>query len=88
MADKTNVSKILRFLTVSSEGVVSGLSESSKDMLINAVIVSGLGFFGTLVAAGIIGDFTLTLYAAGVSAGFQFFTSLAVQRGLKTEAKK
>jgi len=80
--------KLLQFYRVAGDAVSVG--EKNVEMLINAVIVAGLGFFGTLVAVGatgIMGDSVTTLCAAGVSAGFQFFTSLAIQRGLKKEDK-
>ncbi|MGB9684426.1 MAG: hypothetical protein ACPL1Z_05815 [Candidatus Bathyarchaeales archaeon] len=62
------------------------------DMLINAVIMAGLGFFGTLIGLGSTGltsDLRTGLITAGVNAGFQFFMCLALQRGLvkKEEGK-
>lgn len=57
-----------------------------RDQLVNAAIVAGLGAFTTLAAmtaAGIRADPLTALIAAGVSAGINFFTSLAIQRGLK-----
>jgi len=56
-----------------------------KDQIINALIVAGMNFFGTLAGLGatqVIKDPLLALVASGVSAGFSFFSSLAVQRGL------
>ena len=55
------------------------------DMLINAFIMAGLGFFGTLIGLGSTGltsDLRAGLLTAGINAGFQFFMSLAIQRGL------
>jgi len=58
---------------------------SLRDQLINAAIMAGLGFFSTLTsisATGIIADPATTLLAACIAAGFQFFATLAIQRGL------
>ena len=55
------------------------------DMLINAFIMAGLGFFGTLIGLGSTGltsDLRAGLLTAGINAGFQFFMTLAIQRGL------
>jgi len=57
-----------------------------RDHLVNAAIVAGLGAFTTLAAitaAGIRADPMTALIAAGISAGINFFSSLAIQRGLK-----
>jgi len=59
-----------------------------KDMVINATITAGLGAFTTLAAlnaAGIRSDPTTAALAACIAAGLNFFTSLAIQRGLKKE---
>jgi len=56
-----------------------------KDQIVNALILAGVNFFGTLAGLGttqIVKDPLLALIASGVSAGFSFFSSLAVQRGL------
>jgi len=55
------------------------------DMIINAAIMAGLGFFTTLASMGAVGlitDPTASLAAAGIAAGMEFFLSLALQRGL------
>jgi len=57
-----------------------------KDMVINAGIVAGVAAFTTLAsisAAGIRAAPATSLLAAGIAAGLNFFTSLAIQRGLK-----
>ena len=59
--------------------------EKLGDMLINAFIMAGLGFFGTLIGLGSTGltsDLRTGLITATVNAGFQFFMCLALQRGL------
>jgi hypothetical protein len=59
--------------------------EKLGDMLVNAIIMAGLGFFGTLIGLGSTGltsDLRAGLITAGVNAGFQFFMTLAIQRGL------
>jgi len=56
------------------------------DKLINAGILAGLGFFGNLIGLGATGltkDPKTALLAAGITAGFEFFLALAIQRGLK-----
>ena len=68
--------------------VVSTSNNNNLDMLINAAVMSGLGFFSTvagLMAAGIVSEPMMACFAAGVSAGTQFFMSMAIQRGLKTK---
>lgn len=58
---------------------------SWTDQVINAAIMGLLGFFTALVgigATGLLADWKLGLSAAGISAGFEFALSLAVQRGL------
>jgi len=57
-----------------------------KDQLINSGIMAGLAAFTTLAsisAAGIRSAPGTSLLAAGIAAGLNFFTSLAIQRGLK-----
>jgi len=57
-----------------------------KDQILNAGILAGVGFFSTLAsvqATGIIKDPVTAVVAAGISAGLEFFLSLAIQRGLK-----
>ena len=61
---------------------------SMGDQILNSFIMAGNAFFGTLV--GIVGatqtipkDPELALIQAGISAGFTFFSTLAIQRGLK-----
>jgi len=57
-----------------------------KDQLINAGIVAGVAAFTTLAsisAAGIRTAPGTSLLAAAIAAGLNFFTSLAIQRGLK-----
>jgi len=59
--------------------------QSLGDMLVNAIIMAGLGFFGTLIGLGSTGltsDLSAGLITAGINAGFQFFMTLAIQRGL------
>lgn len=59
--------------------------DSWRDQLINAGIMAGLGFFTTLAgigAVGLMGDVKLGFLASGISAGFEFFLALALQRGL------
>jgi len=63
---------------------------SNADLFLNALIMAGNNFFSVLIglgATGLLTDPTTGLVAAGISAGFTFFSSLAIQRGLKkTEA--
>jgi len=61
---------------------------SIGDQVVNSMIMAGNAFFGTLI--GIIGatqtvptNWKLSLIQAGISAGFTFFSTLAIQRGLK-----
>lgn len=57
----------------------------TRDQVINAGVMAGLGFFTALAgigAAGLLGDPAAGLLAAGISAGLEFFIALAVQRGL------
>jgi len=57
-----------------------------KEGLVNASILAGLSFFSTLVgisAAGIVAEPYLSLIAACISAGFTFFSRLAMELGLK-----
>ena len=65
---------------------------SLGDQILNSLIMAGNTFFGTLVgigALGIVKDATTALIGAGISAGFTFFSSLAMQRRLKKpEVKK
>ena len=52
---------------------------------VNAGVHAGLAFFTTLIgegAVGLLSNPTLALTAAGISAGFYFFTYLAARRGL------
>ena len=66
--------------------VVSTAQNDGLDMLINAAIMSGLGFFSTvagLLASGLVTEPFNACFAAGISAGTQFFMSMAIQRGLK-----
>ena len=59
---------------------------SLGDQVVNSLIMAGNAFFGTLVgvgATGITKDWKLALIGAGISAGFTFFSTLAMQRGLK-----
>jgi len=58
----------------------------TADHLINAGILGALGFFGNLLGLGATGltkDPKTALLAAGITAGFEFFLALAIQRGLK-----
>lgn len=62
------------------------------DQIVNAIIMAGLGFFGTLIGLGSTGltsNWQAAITTALVNAGFQFFMSLAIQRGLvkKEETK-
>lgn len=51
--------------------------------LADAGIIAALGFFGSLTASTLIGgDGYTTCLAAGITAGFEFFTVLALKRGL------
>ena len=57
-----------------------------QDQLINAVIMAGDTFFGTLLGIGVMGivqDWRLAFIGAGIAAGFVFFSTLAIQRGLR-----
>lgn len=57
-----------------------------RDKVINAGILAGLGFFGNLLGLGATGltqDPKTALLAAGITASFEFFLALAIQRGLK-----
>jgi len=57
------------------------------DIIINALIVAGQNFFTTLAgmgAAGLLSDMKTGILGAGISAGLAFFSSLVIQRGLKT----
>lgn len=57
-----------------------------KDQLINAGIMAGFNFFGTLVGMGAVGALSnpsLACMAGCISAGFAFFGSLVAQRGLQ-----
>lgn len=59
--------------------------QDMKDQIVNAIIMAGLGFFGTLIGLGSTGltsDLRTGIITAAVNAGFQFFMSLALQRGL------
>jgi len=59
-----------------------------RDMVINAAIVAGVAAFTTLAsisAAGIRAEPGTSALAAAIAAGLNFFTSLAIQRGLKKE---
>jgi len=63
--------------------------ESGFNQLKNALIMTGLEFFGVLVglgATGLLSDPKTGLTAAAISAGFTFFTSMATQRGLRKES--
>lgn len=58
---------------------------SWKDALLDALIIAGWNFFGTLMgihATQIITDPVKTLTAAAIAAGFGFFSTLAAKRGL------
>ena len=79
--------KIFKFVELTG-GAVSKSEDgrTETDILINAAILAGLGFFSTfagLLATNLTADPTTTFIAAGTSSGLQFFTSLALQRGLK-----
>ena len=59
---------------------------SLGDQILNSAIMAGNAFFGTLVgigATGIVQDLKLAFIGAGISAGFTFFSTLAIQRKLK-----
>ena len=59
---------------------------SLGDQILNSLIMAGNAFFGTLVglgATGIVQDSQLAIISAGISAGFTFFSTLAMQRKLK-----
>ena len=67
-------------------GHIIDCPNSLGDQILNSVIMAGNAFFGTLVgigATGIVQDLKTVLLGAGISAGFTFFSSLAMQRGLK-----
>jgi len=54
--------------------------------VVNSLIMAGDAFFATLLgmgATGLLQDWKLGLVGAGISAGFTFFSTLAIQRGLK-----
>jgi len=58
----------------------------ARNQIVNAAIVAGLNFFGTLAglgATGLLIDPITGLTAAAISAGVGFFTTLAAQRGLQ-----
>ena len=66
--------------------VVESSDSTSTDMILNAGIMAGLGFFSTvagLMASGLTSEPISACFTAGISTGLQFFTSLALQRGLK-----
>ena len=59
---------------------------SLGDQIANSLIMAGNAFFGTLVgmgATGIVQDLKIAFLGAGISAGWTFFSTLAIQRGLK-----
>ena len=59
-----------------------------KSAIIDASIIAGWHFFGTLMAiriTQIIADPVKSLLAASIAAGFSFFSTLASKRGLRTE---
>lgn len=61
---------------------------NSRDQIVNAAVLAGYTFFGTLVgigAAGLLSDLKTGLMGAFISAGFVFFSSLVTQRGLQKE---
>lgn len=61
---------------------------SWRGMLVNAGITAGLTFCTTLAgitAAGIRADPGTSLLAAAIAAGVEFFSALAIQRGLRKE---
>ena len=89
-------SKVFQFININRASVaednskvvavVSSANSANMEMFINAVVMSGLGFFSTvagLMASGLVTEPMNACFAAGISAGTQFFMSLAVQRGLK-----
>lgn len=54
--------------------------------LLDAGVMAGLGFFGTLAGLGAVGllkDPVQGLVAAGIACGFEFFAVLATKRGLR-----
>ncbi|MEM2386141.1 MAG: hypothetical protein QXO67_04075 [Candidatus Bathyarchaeia archaeon] len=56
-----------------------------RDQIINAVVMAGLGFFGALLGltgSGLTTDLKAAMLTAAINAGFQFFMTLAIQRGL------
>ena len=57
-----------------------------EDAILDAAIMAGLGFFGTLAGLGAVGllkNPIVGLTAAGIAAGFEFFAVLATKRGLR-----
>ena len=59
-----------------------------EDALIDAGIMSGLSFFGALAGLGVVGllkDPLMGILAAGITAGVQFFSILAIKRRLISE---
>ncbi|MEM3618234.1 MAG: hypothetical protein QXK47_04070 [Candidatus Bathyarchaeia archaeon] len=59
--------------------------QSLTDQIVNAIIMAGLGFFGALIGLGSTGltaNWNAAITTALVNAGFQFFMTLAIQRGL------
>jgi len=66
--------------------LVSTKKNPNSDLIVNALIVAGQNFFTTLAgmgAAGLLADAKAGMLGAGISAGLAFFSSLAIQRGLK-----
>jgi len=58
------------------------------DIILNALILAGLGFFTTLAGISITQIITepkATFLAALISGGIQFFISLSIQRGLRRQ---
>jgi len=56
------------------------------DQIFNSLIMAGDAFFASLIgmgAVGVIQDWKVALLGAGISAGFTFFSTLAIQRKLK-----
>lgn len=79
-------SKLFKFVAVAAPKGAQAAKTDGKNALINAAIVAGLGFFSAfagILSTGIVSDPVAAFIAAGTSCGLQFFTSLAVQRGLK-----
>ncbi len=55
-----------------------------NDTLIDSGIIAGLTFFASLAGGNIVGlPSIMTLYSSGVTALIQFFTMLAIKRGIK-----